>query len=198
MPSRKQEPSLPTTFQENHRHYMLDIFPEGRLGSGASSAGGILATITYLADGATFVIVARYKDNEIGQGRYRKRGHHGQVTTIEVLESTGVMVGLIEAALTKREEERQAAGRQARAERLIPLPCPSCGHALGYDPEDQLFARPGGEAISVCDYCGETLDLEQFHQRYNQRIGQLRADLAHAEGALRQVEALKRQRKQEP
>jgi hypothetical protein len=146
MPARKKGPlSLPTTFQEHHREYTLDIFPEGRLGSGASSAGGVLATITSLADGAPFVVVARFKDSEVGRGHYRKRGDYGQVTTIEVLASTGAMIGLIEAALVKREEERQEASRQARAQRLIPLPCPSCSYVLGYNPQDQLFARSSGE-----------------------------------------------------
>ena len=193
MPTRKKEPSLPTTFQEHHQNYTLDIFPEGRLGSSASSAGGVLASITYLADGATFVLVARYKDNEIGRGQYRKRGDHGQVTTVEILESTGATIGLMEAALVKKEEEQQAAERQARAQRLIPLPCPSCSSALGYDPQDQLFARSSGEVVVTCDHCGGLLDLEQIRLRYRQRIRQLRTDLAHAEEALHQVEQIKRQ-----
>jgi hypothetical protein len=183
--------SLPATFQEKHRHYTLDIFPEGRMGTGASSAEGCLATITYLADGATFLIVARYKDTEIGRGHYRKHGPYGQVTTVEMLESKGAMIGLIEVALAKREEARQVAERQARASRLLPLPCPSCGHVLGYDPSDQLFAEPDGEVISTCNYCGEILSLERFEQHYAQRIRQIRADLHHAEEAQRQMLAIK-------
>ncbi len=196
--STKKKLSTPTTFREHHRHYVLDIFPQERMGSFASSAEGCLATMTSAADGMKFLIGARYKETIIGKGRFRKRGPSGQVETVETLEAEGAMIGLIEAALAKREEERQAALRQVRAERLLPLPCPSCGHVLGYDPIDQLFARPSGEAVSACDYCGEILDLEQVHQRYDQRIRQLRADLQHAEETLRQVQALKRQRKQEP
>lgn len=186
-----KKPLLPTSFQEKHRHYTLDIFPEGRMGTSASSAEGCLATITYLADGATFLIVARYKDTEIGRGHYRKYGPYGQVTTVKMLESKGAMIGLIEAALAKREEVRQTVERQARASRLLPLPCPSCGHVLGYDLLDQLFAKPDGEVMSTCNYCGEILSLERFEQHYAQRIRQLRADLQQAEEARRQVLAIK-------
>ncbi|SRR6266487_314367 len=201
MTTRKKQ-SLPPTFQEGRRNYTLEIFPQRKegsgMGSGSASAEGCLQTMTYASDGMEYIIMARYKDTPIGEGRYRKRGPSGRVETVEVIEAQGAMIGLIEAALARREEERQATGRQARARRLLPLPCPSCGHALGYDPADHLFARSSGEAVSACDYCGETLDLEQIQQRYHQRIRQLRADLQHAEDALRQVQALKRQRKQDP
>jgi hypothetical protein len=194
MPARKKEPpSLPTTFQEHHRNYTLDIFTEGRLGSGTSSAEGCLQTVTFLPDGGQFVLVAKYRDTEIGRGTYRKYGDFGQVTTAETVEAEGALIGLIEAALAKREESRQAALQKERAERLIPLPCPSCSSALGYDPQDQLFARSSGEVVLTCDHCGDLLDLEQIRLRYQQRIRQLRTDLAHAEEALHQVEHLKRQ-----
>lgn len=193
MPARKKEPpSLPMTFQEHHRKYTLDIFPEGHMGSGASSAEGCLQTITFLPDGGQFVLVAKYRDTEIGRGTYRKYGDFGQVTTVETVEAKGALIGLIETALAKREELRQAALQKERAERLIPLPCPSCSSALGYDPQDQLFTRSSGEVVVICDHCGDLLDLEQIRLRYHQRITQLRTDLAHAEETLRQIEHLKR------
>src|SRR5690348_12197662 len=108
MPARKKEPpSLPTTFQEQHRHYLLYIFPEGRMGREAKTAEGCLETITSLPDEDLFSLVAQYKDTEIGRGRYCKRGPHGRVETIETLEAQGAVIGLIEAALAKREEAKQ-------------------------------------------------------------------------------------------
>lgn len=56
----KRQPSLPTTFQENHRHYMLDISTEGRMGRNAQTAEGCLQSIISFPDGAIIQIVARY------------------------------------------------------------------------------------------------------------------------------------------
>ena len=194
--ANKKQLSLPATFQEHRRNYILDIAPEGRMSSSSSSAESCLQTMTHISDGTIYSIEARYKEHKIGYGRYRKRGPSGRIETVEVIEAEGAMIGLIEAALAKREETRQVAEQQTRASRLLPLPCPSCGHALGYDPIDQRFAASGGEVISTCEYCGEILSLEHFEQHYTQRIRQLQADLHHAEEARKQVLALKTKREQ--
>lgn len=185
---------LPTTFVERHRNYILDIFLEGRLGREAQSAEGCLQSITPLSDGEKFELVARYRDIEIGRGIYRKHGPPGRIETAETVEARGALIGIIEDALAKRKEAHQAELRKDRASRLVPLPCISCEHALGYDIQDQLFAVSGGEEVSTCPSCGEPLNLEHFRQHYTQRIAQLRADLQNAEKALRQVVGLKSRR----
>ncbi len=191
MPSRKKPSPLPTTFQEQQRHYTLDVAPEGRLGSQASSAEACLRTMTYMQDGTIYTIVARYKDQVIGEGRYRKRGPSGSVETVEPLETHGAMVGLIEAALAQREAARQAEQCKERAGRLIALCCPACNQVTGYDPVDQVFAHSTGEAITVCPSCGGQLSLELIQHHYEQRLQQLRADLLQIEAAMRQIRQLR-------
>lgn len=190
----KTKRTLPTTFEAGKRGFELLLSPqnEGRLGSEASSAEGCLRTMKHSADGTEYLISALYREQQIGQGRYRKVGQPGQLVTVETLSSEGAMNGLIEAALKQREEEQRAADQKARAQRITLLACAFCGHALGYDSIDHCFATSIGQKVFTCPSCNKSLSLEAFQAQYEERIRQLRADLQHAEEARRLVLEMKR------
>jgi hypothetical protein len=192
---KKGSPALPTAFQEDHRHYTIDISREGRMGLNASSAEGCLATVVSLADGATFLLVARYKNDEIGRATYRKRGPAGQVTTVETLDASGALIGFIEAALKKREATRQAREQAERAARLVHLTCPQ-GHKVGYDPASGQFFTLEGQAQPTCKECGELLSLEALQQHHQQCIDALQKALQAEQEQLHLVKTFQMQRKE--
>lgn len=189
---KKGSSSMPTTFQEKHRSYSLDILREGRIGATSSTAEGCLSTIVSLADGATFLLVARYKNDEIGRATYRKRGPAGRVTTVETLEASGALIGFIEAELEKREAVRQTQEQAERAARLIHLTCPA-GHDVGYDPTDGQFFTLEGQAQPICKECGEILSLEALQHHHQQRIDALQKALQGEQEQLRLVRTLQMQ-----
>jgi hypothetical protein len=190
----KTKRTLPTTFEAGKRGFELLLSPqnEERLGSEASSAEGCLRTMKHSSDGTEYVISAQYREQQIGQGRYRKVGQPGQLVTVETLSSEGAMNGLIEAALKQREEEQQAADQKARTQRITPLACAFCGYTLGYDPIDHCFATSVGLKVITCPSCNKSLSLEAFQTQYEEHIRQLRADLQHAEEARRLILEIKR------
>jgi hypothetical protein len=100
----------PTTFQEGHRYYTLELFQDRgsapRLTSFAATVAGCLRTMARVADGIDYLIVAWYKNEEIGRGRYRKRGPTGLLEVVKVLEVEGAMIGLLETGLAKWEAEQ--------------------------------------------------------------------------------------------
>jgi hypothetical protein len=189
----KTKRTLPTTFEAGKRGFELLLSPQdGRLGSEASSAEGCLRTMKHSADGTEYLISAVYREQQIGQGRYRKVGQPGQLVTVETLSSEGAMHGLIEAALKEREEKQEAANQKARAQRIALLACAFCGYALGYDSLDQCFATSIGQKATTCPSCNKPLSLEAFQIHYEERIRQLRADIQRAEEARRLVLEIKR------
>jgi hypothetical protein len=155
----------------------------------ASSAEGCLHALKSSADGESVEIVGYHQDQEIGRGQYRKFGPAGRIAGIETLATSGALVGFIEGALARREEERRQQIQTERATRLRLIAC-SCGHTIGYDQEDHCFAQPNGETTTICSACGQVLDLRQIMRRYQQQIDSLQEELQRKNEALYRVQRL--------
>ncbi|HEU5377552.1 MAG TPA: hypothetical protein VFV38_19185 [Ktedonobacteraceae bacterium] len=185
--------SAPPTllFPERSQGYLLVVLRPGRIAVEATSGEGCLQAMKACDDGETVTIRGEHRDQEIGQGTYRKRGVPGHIDTIETLSTTGAMVGLIEIALAHRREEQQKQIRAERAERLIQLAC-SCDHPVNYDATDQCFALADGQEILVCPVCGKPLDLGQIMRDRQQRIAELQQELQHQQAALRLIQRIPR------
>jgi hypothetical protein len=168
--------SLPTTFHENHRSYTLNISPEGQRGIITTSTERCLQVMIPFPDGTLFTIEANYREDLIGTGRYRKQGLFGQLASVETLEASGAMMGLLETALAQREAHQREATRAEQHSRCVLLPC-RCGHEVGYDPQEQIFVTLLGGIIVTCEVCGTVLSLQAIEQSLQRRILALQAEL---------------------
>lgn len=139
-------------------------------------------------DSEVFTITGYHREQEIGRGQYRKHGAPGRLETVETLSASGDLIGLIDATIAHRAEERQ---KQIRAERLIQRAC-SCDHPVNYDATDQCFALADGQEILVCPVCGKPLDLGRIMRDRQQRIAELQQELHHQQAALRLIQRIPR------
>lgn len=177
-------------FVEGRRGYVLDIAPVGRILNSAFSVEGCFRTMQYATDGLVFTIVARYREEEIGRGHYRKCGPAGRLATVEVIESQGAMVGLIEQALAKREEARLAELAAQRVARRMQLQCSACESEIGYDPVDRIFIDEAGALLSNCPVCGASLSLKTLEVDYQEKAAAQRKQLQETERCLSVIHKL--------
>lgn len=147
--------------------------------------------MTPFHDGTLFTIEANYREELIGTGRYRKHGLFGQLASIETLEASGAMMGLLETALVQREAHRREVSYVEQRSRCVPLPC-RCGHEVDYDPQERLFVTLLGGSIVTCEVCGTLLSLQAIEQSLQRRILALQAELHQQQDHLALVGELQR------
>lgn len=181
----------PMTFQEKHRSYTLNIYPEGQRGIVTTSAERCLQAMTPFPDGTLFTIEANYREDLIGTGRYRKQGLFDQLVSVETLEASGAMMGLLETALAQREAKQRETSQAEQLSRCVILPC-RCGHEVSYDPQEQIFVTLLGGVIIICDACRTVLSLQAIEQSLQRRILALQAELRQQQDHLALVGELQR------
>lgn len=183
---------LPTIFQEKQRGYTLNIHPEGGAAIAVASAEACLRAMHPFPDNTTFTIDAKYQEEIIGIGRYRKQGLAGQLHAVEALEASGAMMGILETALARRRASQQETVQAERLARLVILPC-TCGQDVGYDPQEQTFTTLLGRSIITCPACKALLSLETIEHSLQQHMQVLQEELRQQQEQLNQVAALRRE-----
>jgi len=129
--AQRGEP-LPTTFVEDERHFVLQIGRQATLAySGVQASwewydstwtvAECLETVERRLSHGQFTVSAEWKGERIGYGRYLKREDQG--LAIETIETSGAMVGLLEAAIEQAEQKRL---REEEARRTVPCDYPGC------------------------------------------------------------------------
>ncbi|GHO46883.1 hypothetical protein [Ktedonospora formicarum] len=178
------------TFQEKQKGYTLEIINKDGETSVVTSTENCLQVLSPYPNDAIFTINAHYQEKNIGTGRYRKLGEIGQVTSIEVLEAFGAMMGLLETALARRQAKHQEVLHAERLARLVILSC-ECGHEVSYDPQEHFFTTSLGSPAITCEVCKTILDLETIKQSIQRRTLSLEKELQQQREQLAYIDTLR-------
>ncbi len=152
--------ALPTTFTEDECHFVLhisqQITPFDYTGprpeydwqwyGSTFTLAECLSIIETRIHQCRFSVRAEYKGEAIGQGEYLKREYQG--LTIETIETSGVMVGLLEPLIVQAEEERL---REEEARRTVSCDYPGC--------DEQVLASTGMARLVQVQGDGQTSTL---------------------------------------
>lgn len=177
------------TFQEKQKGYTLEIINKEGENRVVTSTENCLQVLSPYPEDTIFTINAHYQEKNIGTGRYRKQGKIGQVSSIEVLEASGAMMGLLETALARRQAKHQEVLHAERLARLVILSC-ECGHEVSYDPQEHVFTTSLGNPAITCEVCKTILDLEIIKQSLQRHAQSLEKELQQQHEQLACIDAL--------